>query len=92
MRKKSTLRDYSIIEWYRCFGNYEISATSLNAFQIGAFEAIDFNDQVMANDKNIDGGAINGTYNKQIIGCKCRKYGNKCLPETYYSAKAVPIE
>jgi hypothetical protein len=92
MRKNIKLSDDSMVNWYRYFGNYEISATSLNAFQIGAFEAIDFNDQVMTNDNNIDGGAINGTYNKQIIGCKRRKYANKCLPKTYYSAKAVPIE
>lgn len=91
MRKNIKLSDDFIVSWYRCFGNYEISATSLNSFQIGAFEAIDFNDQVMSND-NIDGGAIDGTYNKQIIDCKWRNYGNKCLPETYSSAKAVPIE
>jgi len=70
MRKNIKRSDDSMVNWYRCFGNYQISATSLNAFQIGAFEAIDFNDQVMFNDNNIDCGAIDGTYNKQIIRCK----------------------
>jgi hypothetical protein len=39
MQNKSTLSDHYIVDWYRCFGNYEISTTSFNLSPIGTFQA-----------------------------------------------------